>query len=167
MAEDRGACFPCSSLPYCPLCRFPGPGGWALPFSLFPTCTQRKAKYRGCEHVPSTGPWEQAEGLSEPSLLLDRCLEEERKAILLQHVPVHPCCPLARLGDGSVPTTHSVCSRTAAPLLGTSHTSHRDPLASPSMGKGTQQRAIGHIQSRVLPSHTAVPFPSSLPWYGA
>lgn len=108
MAEDRGACFPCSSLPYCPLCRFPGPGGWALPFSLFPTCTQRKAKYRGCEHVPSTGPWEQAEGLSEPSLLLDRCLEEERKAIFTAACPCAPLLP-ARKAGGWLCAHHPQC----------------------------------------------------------
>lgn len=40
-AEDRGACFLCSSLPFCPLSSFPGPRGWALPFSLFPTFTHK------------------------------------------------------------------------------------------------------------------------------
>lgn len=40
-AEDRGACFLCSSLPFCLLSSFPGPRGWALPFSLFPTFTHK------------------------------------------------------------------------------------------------------------------------------
>lgn len=111
-AESRGACFLCSSLPHCPLCSFPGPGGWALPFSLFPTCTQGKAKYRGCEDVPSTGPWEQAEGLSEPSLLLDRCLEKEGKAIF--YCGMSLCIPAARSrGWGTAP-----CPPPTAPVQG-------------------------------------------------
>lgn len=78
----------------------------------------------------------------------------KEKPFLLEHVPVHPCCPLARLGDGSVPTTHSACSRTAAPLLGTSHTGHSETLLSAAgWGRGHSKRAVGHIQSRVLPSH--------------
>lgn len=111
-AESRGACFLCSSLPHCPLCSFPGPGGRALPFSLFPTCTQGKAKYRGCEDVPSTGPWEQAEGLSEPSLLLDRCLEKEGKAIF--YCSMSLCIPAARSrGWGT-----ALCPPPTAPVQG-------------------------------------------------
>lgn len=61
----------------------------------------------------------------------------KEKAFLLQHVPVHPCCPLARLRDGSVPPTHSACSRTAVPPLGTSHTSHsKTLLPAPGWGRG-------------------------------
>lgn len=45
---------------------------------LFPTSHLRR---RACEDIPSMGPWGQAEGLSEPSLLLERCLEKEGKPI--------------------------------------------------------------------------------------
>lgn len=61
----------------------------------------------------------------------------KEKPFLLQHVPVHPCCPLARLRDGSVPPSHSACSRTAAPLLGTSHTSHSKTHSQPQDGVGS------------------------------
>lgn len=80
----------------------------ALPFSLFPTCTQGRVKYRGCEDIPSTGPWEQAEGLSEPSLLLDRCLEKEGKAIFTGACPCASLLP-AREAGGWLCPHHPQC----------------------------------------------------------
>lgn len=54
-------------------------------FVLFPTSHLRCRAY---EDIPSMGPWGQAEGLSEPSLLLERCLEKEGKPIGAAEHPV-------------------------------------------------------------------------------
>lgn len=143
----------CSPLPHCPLCSFPGPGGLALPLSLSPTCMQGKARYRACEDVPSMGPQGQAEGLSEPSLLLERCLEKEGKAVCTAACACASLLPARGAGG-------RLCARRPQRLFEGScpaardkpRQSQRDPLASCRMGWGAQRGAPGHIQSRVLPS---------------
>lgn len=111
------------------------PQRWALPFSLLPTCTQGKAKYGGSEDVPSTGPWEQAEGLSEPSLLLDQCLEKEGKGIFTAACPCASLLP-AREAEGRLCAPHPQrLFEDSCPTAGDKpHQSQQDPLASPRMG---------------------------------
>lgn len=115
-AENRGTLLPVLPPASLPAVQLSWPRRLALSLSLCPTCTPGKARYRGCEDVPSKGPWGQAEGLSEPSLLLERCLEKEGKAICTAAcpcaslLPAHGAggrlcarCP-RRLFEGSCPT---------------------------------------------------------------
>lgn len=92
----------------------------------------------------------------------------KEKPFLLQHVPVHPCCLLARLGDGSVPATHSACSRTTAPLLGTSHTSHSKTfIPAPGWGREHSRGLWDTSKAGCSLLSIVVPLLSSLPWHGA
>lgn len=85
------------------------------------------------------GPWGQAEGLSEPSLVLERCLERKEKPLALQCVPVLPCCPLWGWGQ--------LCARClqclfegSCPVTGVSHS--ETLLFGHRMGLGTWWRAL-------------------------
>lgn len=133
--------------PRCPPGSCAGPAERALSLSLSPTCRGGKARSRGGEDVPSMGPWGQAEGLSEPSLLLQRCLEKEGKAVCAAACPC--ASPLPAGGAGG-----QLCARRprSCPADGDkSHQPQRDPLASRRMGWGARRGALGCTQSRVLP----------------
>lgn len=81
-------------------CSFSGWGGPASPPPCLPPPHLRGS---GCKDVPSRGPWGQAEGLSEPSLLLGRYLGKEGKAIgVAEHCHASPC-PLTGLSMRSSP----------------------------------------------------------------
>lgn len=81
-------------------CSFSGWGGPASPPPCLPPPHLRGS---GCKDVPSRGPWGQAEGLSEPSLLLGRYLGKEGKAIgVAEHCRASPC-PLTGLSVRSSP----------------------------------------------------------------
>lgn len=91
------------------------------------------------------GPWGQAEGLSEPSLLLERCLEKERNTVCSAHAArgarseaavlllgtSHPSCSKTLLlatgwGGGMARSSGAACSLlTATVSLPSSQTQHR------------------------------------------
>lgn len=68
------------------------------------------------------GPWGQAEGLSEPSLLLQWCLEKEGKAVCTAACPCIPSACLRGQGTALRPPPMEL-------LMGTSHTSHSGTLS--------------------------------------
>lgn len=89
----------------------------------------------------------------------------KEKAFVLQRAPVHPCCLLVGLGDGSVPAAHGACSKAAALLLGTSHTSCSMPVAArpscwPQDGVGGKAGGSGTHPKQGAPfSPPRCPFP--------
>lgn len=95
-----------------------------------------------CKDVPSRGPWGQAEGLSEPSLLLERYLGKEGKAIgVAEHCHASPC-PLREI-------------LTSCRTVWGAQRWLRD-----------RQNGVP-CPARSLPTTTTGPLPSSQPWHGA
>lgn len=92
----------------------------------------------------------------------------KEKPFVLQCAPVHPCCLLVGLGEGSVPTAHRACLKAAALLLGTSHASCSETLLPATGWGGGQSWGLWDTSKAGCSLLTAaMPLPSSQPWHGA
>ena len=139
-----------------------------MPLSLSPTCPLGKARSRDCEDVPSTGPWGQAEGSSEPSLVLERCLEKEGKAVCTAACPCASPLPVCGAGGRLCARCLRCLFEGGCPAAGDkARQLQRDPLASHRMGWGHGGGLQDTSRIRYSLLAAAVPLPSSRPWHGA
>lgn len=112
------------------------------------------------------GPWGQAEGLSEPSLLLERCLEKEGKAVCTAACP--RASPLPTHGAGGALCAHGACWKAATLLLGTRHASCSETLLLATGWGGGHGWGLWDTSKLGCSLLTAaVPLPSSQPWHSA
>lgn len=169
MGRGQGCLASCA--PPCLIARcaaFLAPEDWLCPSPCPPpACRERRDTGRARTYLPWAHRDRQRVCLSH-LCCWNGVWRRKEKLFALQHAPVHPCCLLVGLGDGSAPAAHSACSKAAALVLGTSHASHSETLL---LAAGWGGGHSGGLQDTSKAGcsllATTVPLPSLQQWHGA